>query len=187
MMKTKCLLTASCSQSGNWVGAPSLWIPYKNEGKLDNVGYLVYRNRMPKPARGVELVLCRSSDQFNTLQPFLTIQKELFSSPSIERCQLVIEEGKGVWLFVSHVCGNSGKWCVSVIYATSLQELVLFVSSPPTTSKSSYWRVLFTAEQIGTEGVKDPWVCHSLFNFYSSISSYEDPIYSIFISPSFIT
>jgi len=128
------------SGNGWWAGAPSgLW--------TGDRFYLSYRLRRPQPERGGETHVAVSSDgeRFETIW---TGTKEQFDTPSIERCALARTDD-GTWrLYVSYVDGATDKWRIDLIEA----------SSPDAFDPARRVPIL-TAEEIGAEGVKDPWVC----------------------------
>ncbi len=134
------VIAPSGSGSGWWAGAPSgLW--------TGDRFYLSYRVRRPQPERGGETRIATSTDG----EHFETIwvgRKEQFDTPSIERCALVRTEG-GKWrLYVSYVDGATDKWRVDLMEADAPDAFDPATRVP-----------ILTAEQIGAEGVKDPWVC----------------------------
>jgi len=128
------------SGSGWWAGAPSaLW--------SDDRYYLSYRVRRPQPERGGETRIAVSSDgeRFETIW---TGRKEQFGTPSIERCALVRTDS-GRWrLYISYVDGATDKWRIDLMEADS-----------PDAFDPAHRVPILTAEQIGAEGVKDPWIC----------------------------
>jgi len=128
------------SGSGWWAGAPSaLW--------TGDHYYLSYRVRRPQPERGGETRIAASSDgeRFETIW---TGRKEQFGTPSIERCALVRTDS-GRWrLYISYVDGVTDKWRIDLMEADS-----------PDAFDPAHRVPILTAEQIGAEGVKDPWVC----------------------------
>ncbi len=128
------------SGNGWWAGAPSaLW--------TGDHYYLSYRVRRPQPERGGETRIAASGDG----ERFETIwvgKKEQFDTPSIERCALVRADD-GRWrLYISYVDGATDKWRIDLMEADS-----------PDAFDPARRVPILTAEQIGAEGVKDPWVC----------------------------
>lgn len=128
------------SGSGWWVGAPSaLWTGERY--------YLSYRVRLPQPMRGGETRIASSTDgeHFETIW---AATKQQFNTPSIERCALVRPD-TSVWrLYVSYVDGATGKWRIDMVEAAS-----------PDAFDPAKRVAILTPEQIGAEGVKDPWIC----------------------------
>jgi hypothetical protein len=144
------------SGSGYWVGAPGAF--YDSSEKT---WYLTYRIRRPRgvaPDRGGETKIARSKDLKNW-EDMLTVTKDQFDSPSIERCAL--RKGPdGFWhYFVSYVDPADNRWCVSQITAPEVSAL------NPKSRKT-----LFTAKPLGLEGVKDPWIYEDSGRFYMLLS-----------------
>lgn len=127
------------SGPGWWVGAPSaLW--------TGDRFYLSYRIRQPKPDRGTDLLIARSSDGVR-FEPVWNASKTDFGSSSVERSALV-RVGENDWrLYVSYVDGADDRWRIDLLEA----------GSPDGFDPNARRRVL-TAADIGAEGVKDPWV-----------------------------
>lgn len=128
------------SGNGWWAGAPSaFWTGERF--------YLSYRIRRPQPERGGETRIATSADGVH----FETIwvgHKEQFNTLSIERSALLRTE-EGRWrLYVSYVDGVTDKWRIDMMEANSPDAFDPAMRAP-----------ILTAEMIGAEGVKDPWVC----------------------------
>lgn len=128
------------SGNGWWAGAPSaLWTGDRY--------YLSYRVRRPQPERGGETRIATSGDG----ERFETIwvgKKEQFDTPSIERCALIRADDARWRLYISYVDGATDKWRIDLMEADS-----------PDAFDPARRVPILTAEQIGAEGVKDPWVC----------------------------
>jgi hypothetical protein len=132
------------SQSGYWVGAPGAYFSIEEKAM-----YLTYRIRRPRgiaPDRGGEARIARSTDREH-YEDIWTVTKDRFSTASIERCAL--RRGPdGLWrYFVSMVDPADGRWCVEVLKATR-----------PDNFDPIQARRLFSAETVGLEGIKDPWI-----------------------------
>jgi hypothetical protein len=142
--------------AGYWAGAPGAFYDAS-----EMIWHLTYRIRRPRgvpPDRGGETKIARSAD-LKSWEDVLTITKDQFDSPSIERCAL--RKGPdGLWhYFVSYVDPADNRWCVSHITARDISAL---------DPKSR--RPLFTAQPLGLEGVKDPWICETAGTFYMLLS-----------------
>jgi hypothetical protein len=142
--------------SGYWVGAPGVF--YES---IERTWYLTYRIRRPRgvaPDRGGEAKIARSTD-LKTWEDILTVTKDQFGSPSIERSTL--RKGPdGLWhYFVSYVDPADNRWCVSQMSSRDIRAL---------DPKSR--RPLFTAQTLGLEGVKDPWIYEDAGKFYMLLS-----------------
>src|SRR5262249_15295368 len=88
-----------------------------------------------------------------------SVNKDQFSSASIERCALYKQPG-GPWrYFASYVDPEDGRWCVSVLEAAEIPRLA------PANAMS-----LFKARALGLEGVKDPWIFADGGIFYMFLS-----------------
>jgi len=127
---------------GYWVGAPTVWFD-----RTDRRFYLSYRLRRPRgvaPDRGAETRIAVSADGIH-FEDVWRAAKDQFDSPSIERCSLA--RGRdGRWqYFVSFVDGRDGRWRVDRLEAESIDKL-----------DPASRRPVFTADQLGIEGVKDP-------------------------------
>ncbi len=129
------------SGSGNWVGAPS--IVYDSSTQRF---YLYYRVRKPRPIRGGECYIAESTDG-ETFDTIWGVHKEALGTPSIERSCL-IKNPKGEWfLYLSYVDPETQKWRIDVVQASNTGGFDL-----------SQRQKVFTAEDVGVQGVKDPWV-----------------------------
>jgi hypothetical protein len=129
---------------GYWAGAPGVF--YAAD---DGAFYLTYRIRRPRgvaPDRGGEARIARSTD-LRHFEDIWSTTKDRYDSVSIERS--AIRKGRdGLWrYFTSFVDPADGRWCVSVL-----------TESDPRRFDPSRVRRLFTADRLGLEGIKDPWI-----------------------------
>jgi hypothetical protein len=145
-------------EKGYWAGAPGAF--YAED---EFAWYLTYRIRRPRgvaPDRGGEARIARSTDMMNW-EDIWTTTKDKYDSASIERS--AIRKGKdGIWrYFTSYVHPKDGRWCVAVLKATD-----------PKLFDTSKREVLFTAESLRLEGVKDPWIFehNGLFHMILSVA-----------------
>ena len=126
---------------GNWAGAPS--VLYDGDS---GCFYLSYRIRKPRPVRGGECYIARSEDG-HTFHTIWASTKEAFESPSMERFSLT-KALDGTWLlYPSYVDPADGRWRIDLIEADA-----------PDGFDVSRRRKLFVADDVGAQGVKDPWV-----------------------------
>ena len=141
---------------GYWVGAPG-W----RWDETDQAAYLTYRIRRPhgvEPDRGGESRIAKTTD-FTTFEDIWSVQKNQYDSSSIEKSNLMRGDD-GLWRYVtSYVDPKDDRWCVAINRAET-----------PSTLDVSQTQRLFTASELGLEGVKDP----VLFE--------EDGIYNLFLS-----
>jgi hypothetical protein len=129
---------------GYWVGAPGVF-----HARSEKAFYLTYRIRRPRGVpcdRGGEARIARSTDLVH-FEDVWSVTKEAYGSASIERS--AIRQGRdGAWrYFTSFVDPGDGRWCVSVLKG-----------SDPARLDPAGARRLFTAGELGLEGVKDPWI-----------------------------
>ncbi len=132
------------NEQGYWVGAPG-WV----WDETDQVAYLCYRIRRPRgiePDRGGEVRIAKSSN-FITFEDIWSVHKKEYNSASIEKS--TIKRGKdGQWrYFSSYVDPEDGRWCTTINKAESVEDL-----------DSGNTERLFTATDLGLEGIKDPWL-----------------------------
>ncbi|MEA3407294.1 MAG: hypothetical protein U9R48_04350 [Chloroflexota bacterium] len=126
---------------GYWVGAPS--VLYDDETKKF---YLYYRIRKPRPVRGGECHIAASDDGV-TFHDIWNATKEDLDSPSVERFSLT-KSLDGKWLlYPSYVDPQTNRWRIDVVEAES-----------PDAFDLSQCQELFSAKEVGVQGVKDPWV-----------------------------
>ncbi len=143
-------------EKGYWAGAPGAF--YCED---EFAWYLTYRIRRPRgiePDRGGEARIARSTDLANWKDVW-TVTKDKYESASIERS--AIHKGKdGIWrYFTSYVHPGSGKWCVALLKATD-----------PKLLDPAKREVLFTAESLKLEGVKDPWIFEANGKYHMILS-----------------
>jgi hypothetical protein len=142
---------------GYWAGAPGVMFDHQ-----DDCFYLIYRIRRPRgvaPDRGAEIHLLRSDDGVS-FTPVFSGRKEQLDSTSIERCALR-RLGPDRWaLYVSYVDPADGRWRTDVVLADRPENFDLANVQP-----------LLTAEDIGAEGVKDPFV-FQIAGLYHMVLSY---------------
>jgi len=144
------------AERGWWAGAPSaLYDP--DSSKF----YLYYRVRRPRgiaPDRGGECHIAESTDGvcFHTIW---SAHKDQFESDSMERAALV-KCLDGVWrLYLSYVDPRHKKWRVDYMEAAS-----------PDTFEPSARKPLFDPDELGVEGVKDPYVFTLGARYYMVLS-----------------
>jgi hypothetical protein len=131
-------------EKGYWVGAPGwCW------DEADKTAYLTYRIRRPRgvePDRGGESRIAKTTD-FESFEDVWSVRKSQYDSASIEKSTL--KRGPdGQWrYFTSYVAPEDGRWCTTVNRANTVETL-----DPGNTKR------LFTATELGLEGVKDPWL-----------------------------
>jgi len=144
------------AEKGYWAGAPGVF--YAEEEKAF---YLTYRIRRPRgvaPDRGGEARIARSTDLRN-FEDVWCVNKDQFSTASIERCAL--RKGPDqVWrYFACFVDPADGRWGVWMLKATN-----------PAKFDPASARPLFSAQRVGLEGVKDPWIFQEKGVFYLFLS-----------------
>ena len=145
--------------AGWWAGAPSAL--YDDE--TDRF-YLYYRRRKPRElGRGTDCYIAESKNGIN----FTTIweaNKSDFNSPSVEKSALVKTlEGK-CRLYISYVDPEDNKWRTDMLEADSFDKL-----EPAKRTK------IFTADDVGVEGVKDPYVIIVGRKYYMILSYAPSP------------
>jgi hypothetical protein len=127
--------------AGHWAGAPS--VLYDAETSRF---YLYYRLRKPRPVRGGLCYIAESDDGLS----FRTIwgaRKEDFGSASVERFALT-RALDGKWLlYPSYVDPDTNRWRIDVIQADG-----------PGGFDPAQRQPLLLSEDLGVQGVKDPWV-----------------------------
>lgn len=132
-------------EAGYWVGAPGAFYD-ASTGDY----YLLYRVRRPRgvePDRGAEVHLARSRDglQFDTIW---SCTKEELGTASIERNAVRrLDDGRYA-LYLSFVDPLDGRWRIDVCTADSIDAFDV-----------SQRTKVFTAADLGVEGVKDPALC----------------------------
>jgi hypothetical protein len=142
---------------GWWAGAPGVYYDAPNE-----VFYLLYRLRRPRGLshdRGAEVRIARSSDGIHFDDVWAGFKEQLRSA-SIERCALT-RDRSGKWLlYVSHVSPADQRWRIDLVEASRPEAFDLVHARPA-----------LTAEDVGAEGVKDPFV-FQVGGLYHMIVSY---------------
>jgi hypothetical protein len=134
------------SGEGWWAGAPgAFYDPFS--GRI----YLTYRYRRPRgvpPDRGGEFLLAESVNGIE-FRDIWRLTKDQLGSPSIERgCIRRLAEGR--WrLWISSVDSQDNRWRIDVLE----QE-----GGAPERFDAAQRRKVFTARELGIEGIKDPWV-----------------------------
>jgi hypothetical protein len=140
--------------SGNWAGAPG--VIYDPESARF---YLSYRVRKPQPIRGGECYVAASEDGVH-FDVIWSATKGDFGSPSVERFGIA-KAPDGSWLlYPSYVDPADNRWRIDVIQADH-----------PSAFDVGKRQKVFTAAELGVEGVKDPWVMR-LNGFYYMLISY---------------
>jgi hypothetical protein len=141
---------------GYWTGAPGVF--YAREERAFYVTYRIRRPRGVAPDRGGEARIARSTD-LKHFEDLWSVTKDQYDSASIERS--AIRKGPdGAWrYFTSFVDPADGRWSVSVLK-----------HSDPGRFNPSSARPLFTAGQLGLEGVKDPWIFEEAGVYYMLLS-----------------
>ena len=131
-------------EQGYWAGAPG-WI----WDETDQAAYVCYRIRRPRdvePDRGGESRIAKTSD-FVNFEDVWSVHKDAYQSASIEKSTLRRGSDGRVRYFTSYVAPEDGRWCTTINTADSVETL-----DPANTKR------LFTASELGLEGVKDPWI-----------------------------
>lgn len=148
------------SGPGWWAGAPGAF--YDAQTKAF---YLYYRLRKPRHlGRGAECRIARSTDgfAFNTIWQ---ATKDDLASPSVER-SAIFRGLDGIWrLYVSYVDPEDSRWRIDVIEARS-----------PEAFRPQDRRPIFTAGQLGIEGIKDPCVLNFGGLYYMIVSYAPRPV-----------
>jgi len=131
------------SGPGWWAGAPSITYDQAQSRYL-----LYYRLRKPRElGRGAECRIAASTDGVH-FETVWSMTKEQLGTVSMEKACL-LRCLDGLWrLYISYVDPVDSKWRTDVLEAATPEHF-----SPEVR------RTVFTAQQIGAEGVKDPWVC----------------------------
>jgi hypothetical protein len=144
------------NENGYWAGAPGAF--YAAD---ERAWFLTYRIRRPRgiaPDRGGEARIARSSDGQHW-EDVWSVTKDRYNSASIER-SAVRKGADGLWrYFTSYVDPADARWCVSVIKASSIDEL-----------DPSRVQPVFKAQPLGLEGVKDPWLFEHGGRFHMILS-----------------
>ena len=141
---------------GYWVGAPG-W----RWDETDQAAYLTYRIRRPhgvEPDRGGESRIAKTTD-FVTFEDVWAVQKSQYDSSSIEKSNLM--RGRdGLWRYVtSYVAPEDDRWCTTINRAVTPEDLDI-----------AQTQRLFTASELGLEGVKDPVLFEENETYYLFLS-----------------
>jgi hypothetical protein len=143
-------------EKGYWAGAPGwCW------DETEQAAYLTYRIRRPRgvePDRGGESRIARTTD-FKTFKDVWSVQKSQYDSASIEKSFLKRGADSQWRYFTSFVAPEDGRWCTAINRAETVEAL-----DPANTQR------LFTATDLGLEGVKDPWLLEIDGVFYLFLS-----------------
>ena len=126
---------------GYWAGAPTVQCDPRDRRFL-----LFYRLRQPRPVRGGECRIAESREGWEFTDVWAAKSSD-FDSPSIEKCSVFRGLDGRFRLYASYVDGETNRWRVDVLEADRPEGL-----DPRTRVK------ILTADEIGAEGVKDPWV-----------------------------
>ena len=141
---------------GHWAGAPGHFFE-----PAEQAHYLTYRIRRPRGAsldRGGEARIARSTDGEN-FEDIWSVTKDKYGSASIERS--AIRKGPdGRWrYYTSYVDPADGRWCVDLLTASSVAGL-----------NPADRRRIFSASELGLEGIKDPWILETREGFQMFLS-----------------
>ena len=148
---------AGC-EKGYWVGAPGAF--YAADEKAWYLAYRIRRPRGVEPDRGGEARIARSTD-LEHWQDVWSVTKDKFNTASMERCA-ILKGPDGQWrYFTSFVDPADSRWCVAVMKGSEVKNL-----------DPAKARRLFTAKQLGLEGVKDPWILETngIFHMFLSVA-----------------
>lgn len=143
-------------EEGYWVGAP-----YVYYDKALNKFFLYFRVRKPRPVRGGEVRIAQSDDGVN-FQDILVITKEQLGSDSIERSAFLRCLDEVFRLYISYVDPQSKKWRVDMVEADH-----------PHNFDVSTRQKVFVPEDLGLEGIKDPYVKIIGHKYYMFLSFAE--------------
>ncbi len=131
-------------EQGYWAGAPGwFW------DETDQAAYVCYRIRRPRgvePDRGGESRIARTTD-FENFEDVWSVHKDAYQSASIEKSILRRGNDGKIRYFTSYVAPEDGRWCTTINTADSIEAL-----------DAAKTKRLFTASELGLEGVKDPWI-----------------------------
>jgi len=144
---------------GWWAGACSVFYD-EGSGKF----YLYYRLRKPRElGRGVECRIAESTDGVSFREVWRATKEEL-DTPSMERAS-IFKCHDGIWrLYISFVDPEDSRWRVDLMEADT-----------PEGFSPAERRKVFTASDIGAEGVKDPWVVRIGGLYYMLLSYAPTP------------
>lgn len=146
------------SGNGFWVGAPYVF----HDEILDKF-FLYYRIRKPKPDRGSEVRIAQSNDGIK-FDDILSIKKQQLKSESIERSSF-LRCLDGIYrMYISYVDPQTRKWRIDMIEADH-----------PRNFDVKNRKKVFVSEDLGLEGIKDPYV-FLIGRKYYMIVSYAEPL-----------
>jgi len=146
------------NRSGYWAGAPGAFYD-----AAEKAWYLTYRLRRPRgvpPDRGGEARIARSTDLENW-EDIWSINKKEYQSASIERSTLHRGADK-IWrYFTSYVDPADGRWCVAMLRGTDPARLY-----------PRNIEIVFKAQPLKLEGIKDPWIFRhqDVFHMFLSVA-----------------
>lgn len=143
---------------GNWVGAPCVIY----DAELAKY-FLYYRIRRPRPVRGGEVRIAESDDGIR-FTDIWSCKKEELGTTSIERSALVKGHDGVYRLYISYVDPADNRWRTDLMSA-----------SEPNGFDVANATSVFTAADIGAEGVKDPWVRYIDDTYYMILSYAPTP------------
>ena len=154
------ILEPPSSGVGWWVGAPS--ILFDNDRQKF---YLYYRRRKPRElGRGTYCAIAESSDGVS-FDNIWEMKKEDLNTPSIEKSALCLTLDGKAHLYISYVDPRTSKWRIDLLRADSFDRLSLDGRSQ-----------IFTAEDVGAEGIKDPYVLILGHLYYMIVSYAPSPL-----------
>ena len=134
------IVAPPAESEGNWVGACNT--VYDSEA---DQFYLYHRVRQPRPVRGGKCVISSSNDGIR-FSRIWELTKEALNSTSIEKSALV-KSANGHWrLYLSYVDPEDQRWRTDVLEAAHPSQFDIATR-----------RNVFTAADLGVEGVKDPF------------------------------
>jgi hypothetical protein len=144
------------NRGGYWAGAPGAFYD-----ATEKAWYLTYRLRRPRgaqPDRGGEARIARSTDLKNWVDIW-SVNKNEYQTASIERSALHRGADK-VWrYFTSFVNPADGRWCVAMLRGTDAARLY-----------TRNVEIIFTAQPLKLEGIKDPWILRHENVYYMFLS-----------------
>ena len=142
--KGSVIVTPEAPGQGYWAGAPSVFYDTQRESFL-----LTYRRRRPRGTasdRGYQCFVAESKDGI-TFHDIWTITKEQLGTTSMERFHLQKSPDGQYVLYLSYVDPADNRWRIDVIK-----------SEQPDTFNLAQAKKVLTADDTGTEGVKDPFI-----------------------------
>ena len=158
------ILAPERAEPGYWIGCPTV-----HHDPTSDRFYLTYRERRPRgaePERGWRLALAESVDGLSFTDIWSLEKGELKSSSMEGACLLPRADG---WtLLISYVDPDDNRWRIDAIDADRPREFDATAARP-----------ILTAQNTGTEGVKDPIVVKDgavwhLIASYASADTIDD-------------